>query len=107
MGLNLSNQQIAQELDLDPDDVQEMAAQLRAGIMVNKPPVTLTGEAECDELYLVAGHKGQPNAVRAKGRNGRRRRLKAKPGRGTLAKEKPPIFGMIRSFWRSGAPDAG
>ncbi len=36
MGLNLSNQQIAQELDLDPDDAQEMTAQLRTGIVVKK-----------------------------------------------------------------------
>jgi transposase-like protein len=35
-----------------------------------------------------------------KGRPGRRRRLKGKRGRGTLAKEKPPIFGMIQ---RTGA----
>ena len=27
---------------------------------------------------------------------GRRRRLKGAPGRGTLAKEKPPIFGMLQ-----------
>lgn len=31
-----------------------------------------------------------------KGRRGRRRRLKGARGRGTLAKEKPPIFGMIQ-----------
>src|SRR3712207_1489877 len=31
-----------------------------------------------------------------KGRLGRRRRLKAAPGRGTLAKEKPPILGLIQ-----------
>lgn len=43
MGLNLSNQQIAQELDLDPDDAQEMTAQLRTGIVVKKPPVLLHG----------------------------------------------------------------
>ncbi len=30
------------------------------------------------------------------GRAGRRRRLKGKPGRGTLAGEKPPILGMIQ-----------
>lgn len=30
-----------------------------------------------------------------KKRKGRRRRLKGAPGRGTLEKEKPPIFGMI------------
>jgi len=58
--------------------------------------VTLTGEVECDEVYVVAGHKGQPTAVRAKGRDPRRNRLKACRGRGTLEKEKPPIFGMIQ-----------
>lgn len=74
MGLNLSNQQIAQELNLDPDDVQEITAQLRTGIVVKKPPVMLSGEVECDELYVVAGHKGQPDVVRSQGRKGRRRR---------------------------------
>lgn len=32
MGLNVSNQQIAQELDLNPDDVQAMTEQLRIGV---------------------------------------------------------------------------
>ena len=32
MGLNLSNQQIAGELDLNAGDVQAMTEQLRAGI---------------------------------------------------------------------------
>jgi hypothetical protein len=43
---------------------------------------------ECDEVYVVAGHKGNPAAVLKKGRKGQR-------GRGTLEKEKPPILGMI------------
>lgn len=96
MGLNISNHQISQELDLNKDDVQQMTTQLRSGIVVKKPKVLLTGEVECDEMYLIAGHKGQPEVVKSKGRKGRRRRLKAKPGRGTLAQEKPPIFGMIQ-----------
>lgn len=54
---------------------------------------------ECDEVYIVAGHKGNPKAVSAKGRKGRRRRLKGARGRGTLETEKPPILGM---FQRSG-----
>src|SRR5262249_35592117 len=58
--------------------------------------VQLGGEVECDEVYDVAGHKGHPEAVRKEGRPGRRRRLKGAPGRGTLAKEKPPVFGMIQ-----------
>lgn len=36
MGLNLSNQQIAQELDLNKDDVQAMTSQLRAGLVKKK-----------------------------------------------------------------------
>ena len=49
-----------------------------------------------DEVYVVAGHKGNPVAVARKGRKGRRRRLKGQRGRGTLAQEKPPIFGMLQ-----------
>ncbi len=58
--------------------------------------MTLTGEVECDEVYVVAGHKGQPEIVRELGRPGRRRRLKGKRGRGTAETEKPPVFGMIQ-----------
>jgi transposase-like protein len=36
MGLNLSNEQIAQELDLSSGDVQAMTSQLRAGIVSKK-----------------------------------------------------------------------
>ena len=67
MGLNLSNEQIAQELDLDPDDAQRMTTLLREGIVQRKPQVKLSGEVECDEVYVVAGHKGHPEAVRKKG----------------------------------------
>lgn len=37
MGLNLSNSQIALELDLDPSDIQRMATQLREGIVKKSP----------------------------------------------------------------------
>jgi transposase-like protein len=36
MGLNLSNQQIADELDLNGNDVQDMTRQLREGVVVKK-----------------------------------------------------------------------
>ena len=45
MGLNLSNQRIAQELGLNKDDVQQMTTQLRQGIVDQKEPVALQGEA--------------------------------------------------------------
>jgi transposase-like protein len=96
MGLNLSNEQIAKGLDLNGDDAQEMTSRLRQGIVERQPEVRLSGEVECDEAYVTAGHKGHPEAVRRKGRPGRRRRLKGERGRGTLAKEKPPILGMIQ-----------
>ena len=67
MGLNLSNRQIARELDLSTGDVQQMAHQLRQGVVVRKPVVKLDEEVECDEVYVVAGHKGHPGAVKKKG----------------------------------------
>jgi transposase-like protein len=67
MGLNLSNHQIAQELDLSKDDVHQMTCQLRQGIVTKKPAPILGGTVECDEVYIVAGHKGRPEAVEKKG----------------------------------------
>src|ERR687885_2080043 len=66
MGLNLSNRQIARELDLSQPDVQLMAEQLRHGLAARLPAATLEGEVEIDEVYVVAGHKGRPADV-AKG----------------------------------------
>jgi transposase-like protein len=67
MGLNLSNRQIAQELGLGGSDVQAMTEQLRGGLAARIPPVPLAGEVEIDEVYVVAGHKGQPAAVAKRG----------------------------------------
>ena len=66
MGLNLSNAQIAQELGLNPDAVQRMTEQLRQGIVARQPEPILSGEVECDEVYVVAGHQGHPDAVKKK-----------------------------------------
>jgi DNA-binding transcriptional regulator LsrR (DeoR family) len=78
MGLNLSNRQIAKELGLNENDVQEMTTQLREGLAAKTPPVVLSGEGEgegegeveieieIDEVYVVAGHKGNPAAVEKK-----------------------------------------
>ena len=67
MGLNLSGLQIAQELDIHKDDARAMIQRLRQGIVDRRPPVVLEGEVECDEVYVVAGHKGHPEAVKKKG----------------------------------------
>ena len=71
MGLNLSNRQIAQELSLDASDVQAMTEHLRQGLVARAPVVKLDGTAEIDEVYVVAGHKGQPVEVEKRaGRDG-------------------------------------
>jgi transposase-like protein len=67
MGLNLSNRQIAQELDLGVSDVQAMTEALRQGPTAKLPPGRLEGEVEIDEVYVVAGRKGQPAAVAKRG----------------------------------------
>ena len=64
MGLNLSGLQIAQELDINKDDARAMIQKLRQGIVDRRPPVVLEGEVECDEVYVVAGHKGHPEAIK-------------------------------------------
>jgi transposase-like protein len=66
MGLNLSNRQIAHELDLDEDSVQAMASSLREGLLAKAVDVKLEGVVEIDEVYVVAGHKGNPEAVKKK-----------------------------------------
>jgi transposase-like protein len=67
MGLNLSSRQIAQELGLNGSDVQAMTEQLRGGLVAKAPAVRLAGEVEIDEVYVTAGHKGQPAAVAKRG----------------------------------------
>jgi len=95
MGLNLSNRQIAAEFELNETSIQEMTTILRNGIVAQEPTITLEGTVECDEVYVIAGHKGHPESVK-KGRTARKRRLKGPRGRGTAATDKPPIFGMIQ-----------
>ena len=50
----------------DLDDVHQMTSQLREGVVLRKPEVKMGGDVECDEVYVVAGHKGNPAAVQKK-----------------------------------------
>ena len=63
----MSNRQIARELGWDEDSVHDMATPLRKGIVARQPEVVLSGEVECDEIDVVAGHPGPPEAVKKKG----------------------------------------
>ncbi len=55
---------------LDTSDVQAMTEQLRRGLVARAPAVELKGEVEIDEVYVVAGHKGQPDEVAKRGGSG-------------------------------------
>ena len=43
-----------------------MVQLLRQGVVDRRPAVALEGEVECDEVDVVAGHKGSPEAVEKK-----------------------------------------
>jgi transposase-like protein len=70
MGLNLSSRQIAEELGLNDSDVQAMTEHLRNGLVARTQAAKLQGEVEIDEVYVVAGHKGQPAEVAKRGARG-------------------------------------
>jgi transposase-like protein len=89
MGLNLSNQQIADEVDIDKDVVQDMTSQLRQGIALSQPAVNLSGEVECDEVYVTAGHKGNPS----RGDRGARKQTGWSASPANLV-EKSGVFGV-------------
>jgi len=67
MGLNLSNRQIAKELEMSEAQIHEMTTTLRQGIVACEPTIELSGTVECDEVYVVAGHKGHHESVKKKG----------------------------------------
>ncbi len=50
MGLNLSNRQMAEELDLNESDSHAMAAALRGGIVKRRSNTRMSGVVECDEV---------------------------------------------------------
>ena len=66
MGLNLSTSQIAKELSLNKDDAYYMSNILRSGVVEKKPNPVLSDRVECDEVYIIAGHKGNPDIVKKK-----------------------------------------
>ena len=64
MGLNVSHAQIAKELDISERTIHDMCDKLRRKVFEDRPVVQLSGEVELDEVYVVAGHKGHPEAVK-------------------------------------------
>lgn len=66
MGLNISNSQIAQEIGVSEKTAYLMCEKLRKKLFENRPTPKLSGEVELDEVYIVSGHKGHPEAVKKK-----------------------------------------
>lgn len=64
MNMNSSNRQISQELEVSEKTAQKMTTKIRKEVKKNSPDPELSGEVEFDEVYVVAGHKGHPNAVK-------------------------------------------
>lgn len=64
MSLNLSNRQISKELEINESDIQKMTTQLREDVTKKKPDIILSNEVESDETYIIAGHKGNSEAVK-------------------------------------------
>lgn len=67
MGLTRSKHHMAQELDLNKEELHQMTSQLRQGMIAQKPPPTLPDAVAWDEVSSVAGPKGQPEEVAKKG----------------------------------------
>lgn len=93
MGLNLSNQQIAQELSVHKDDVHQMTSELRQAVADNRPEVQLSGTVECDEVYVTAGHKGHPESVKKKAAKGGGASSKGFGDAGRSKKRNPRFLG--------------
>lgn len=66
-GRNLSNAHMAPALELNTEDVHPLTCQLRPGLVAQQPPPTLAGAVACDEVDIVAGHQGKPEAVAKRG----------------------------------------
>ena len=66
MGLNLSNRQIAAELEMSETQIHEMTTTLRNGIVQQEGTSEFSSTVECDEVYVIAGHKGHPDSVKKK-----------------------------------------
>ena len=64
MNMNVSNRQIAKELDISEKTAQNITLKIRKEIEKNAPKPELSGEVEFDEVYVVAGHKGHPESVK-------------------------------------------
>jgi len=94
-GWQLSNAPMAHALDVDRRDVSQRTTPWPQGIE-KKSTGPLAHEVACDAPSVMAGQQGQPEVGQPKGPPGRRHRLTGQGGRGTLAHERPSVYGRVQ-----------
>jgi transposase-like protein len=95
--LSCSSRRIARELGVHSRTSYRWCWWLRNTAMSNEMDHQLEGTVEADDLYHIAGHKGQAKQGGSKplGRRPRGRRKKCEPGRGHYDKDRPAIIAWI------------
>ena len=95
--LSCSSRRIARELGVHGRTSYRWCWWLRNTAVSYETDRHLTGTVEADELYHIAGHKGQAKqgGPQPLGRRPRCRRKKCKPGRGHYDKDRPAIIAWV------------
>ena len=93
MSLNSSGLLVVKGLDINNDGARVMIQQSRRGPSTASARPPSWEKSKATKSMWSRDTRVIPRPSK-KGRPGRRRRLKGERGWGTLAKEKPPIFGM-------------
>lgn len=88
-----STREIALELDVKLKTAQRLVRLLQLALLTVRYRFMLQGKVEFDEVYLIAGLKGQ--AGKLKRERAPRKRGKRPPGRGTWPSDKVPILGLV------------
>ena len=95
--LSCSSRRIARELGVHSRTSYRWCWWLRNTAMSYEMDRQLEGTVEADDLYHIAGHKGQAKQGGPKplGRRPRGRRKKCEPGRGHYDKDRPAIIAWV------------
>ena len=95
--LSCSSRRIARELGVQSRTSYRWCWWLRNTALSYEMDRQLAGTVEADELYHLAGHKGQAKQGGPKplGRRPRGRRKKCEPGRGHYDKDRPAIIAWV------------
>jgi transposase-like protein len=95
--LSCSSRRIARELGVHIPTSYRWCWWLRNAALSYEMDRQLAGTVEADELYHIAGNKGQApqGGKKALGRRPRGRRKKREPGRGHYDKDRPAIIAWV------------